>query len=144
MVRSNQIAGRTCDQDYCYVDFPTIIQAAGRNGYGGAETTQDATAAPAKTVDELAAEVIAGAWGNGAERQQRLEAAGYDYVAVQDAVNAILAPDEPQETTYTVQPGDTLWGIAQTYGTTVAALANHNAIADPGLIYAGQEIQIPR
>lgn len=43
-----------------------------------------------------------------------------------------------------MQPGDTLWGIAQTYGTTVAALANHNDIADPGLIYAGQEIKIPQ
>lgn len=105
------------------------------------EAPQEAPAAPAKTVEALAAEVIAGAWGNGAERQQRLEAAGY--VAVQGAVNAKLEPDEPQETIYTVQPGDTLWGIAQTYGTTVAALANHNDISDPGLIYAGQEIRIP-
>ena len=64
-------------------------------------------------------------------------------MAVQGAVNAKLEPDEPQETIYTVQPGDTLWGIAQTYSTTVAALANHNDIADPSLIYAGQEIRIP-
>ena len=64
-------------------------------------------------------------------------------MAVQGAVNAKLEPDEPQETIYTVQTGDTLWGIAQTYGTTVAALANHNDISDPGLIYAGQEIRIP-
>lgn len=91
----------------------------------------------------MASEVIAGAWGNGAERQQRLEAAGYDYAAVQGAVNAIMAPAAPQEATYTVQPGDTLWGIAQNYGTTVAALVNHNDIEDPGLIYAGQEIRIP-
>jgi len=33
MVRSNTVAGRVCDQDYCYVDFPAIIRAAGRNGY---------------------------------------------------------------------------------------------------------------
>lgn len=142
LVRSNQIAGYTCDQDYCYEDFPSIIKAAGRNGYG-IDAPQETPTAPAKTVDELAAEVIVGAWGNGAERQQRLEAAGYDYVAVQSAVNARLEPAAPAEEVYTVQAGDTLWGIAQQYGTTVAALANHNDIADPGLIYAGQEIRIP-
>ena len=142
LVRSNTVAGRVCDQDYCYADFPAVIRAAGRNGYGG-ETAAETPTAPDKSVSDLAAEVIAGAWGNGAERQQRLEAAGYDYAAVQGAVNAQLEPAAPQETTYTVQPGDTLWGIAQQYGTTVAALANHNDIADPGLIYAGQEIKIP-
>ncbi len=68
----------------------------------------------------------------------------YDYAAVQGAVNAQLEPAAPQETTYTVQPGDTLWGIAQQYGTTVAALANHNDITDTSLIYTGQEIRIPR
>lgn len=141
LVRSHTIAGHTCDQDYCYEDFPAIIKAAGKNGYG---TPQETPAAPVKTVDELAAEVIAGEWGNGAERQQRLEAAGYDYVAVQAAVNAKLEPEAPSEDVYTVQPGDTLWGIAQQYGTTVAALANHNDISNPSLIYAGQEIRIPR
>lgn len=143
LLRSNQIAGYTCDQDYCYTDFPAIIHAAGRNGYGGAETPQETPTAPAKTVDELAAEVIAGEWGNGAERQRRLEAAGYSYVDVQAAVNAKMEPEAPSEEVYTVQPGDTLWGIAQQYGTTVAALANHNDITDPSLIYAGQEIRIP-
>ena len=102
MVRSNTVAGRVCDQNYCYVDFPSIIRVAWRNGYGADEAPQEAPAAPAKTVEALAAEVFAGAWGNGAERQQRLEASGYDYVAVQGAVNAKLEPDEPQETTYTV------------------------------------------
>ena len=33
MVRSNTVAGRVCDQNYCYVDFPAIIRTAGRNGY---------------------------------------------------------------------------------------------------------------
>lgn len=42
---------------------------------------------PAKSVDEIATEVLAGKWGNNPERKQRLEAAGYDYNAVQAAVN---------------------------------------------------------
>lgn len=44
----------------------------------------------AKTVDELAREVIAGKWGNGTDRKNRLTAAGYDYSAVQKRVNELL------------------------------------------------------
>lgn len=43
-----------------------------------------------KTTDALAYEVIQGDWGNGEERKERLEAAGYDYVAVQQRVNELL------------------------------------------------------
>lgn len=43
-----------------------------------------------KSVDEVAKEVIAGKWGNGAERKKNLEAAGYDYNAVQKKVNQLL------------------------------------------------------
>ena len=43
-----------------------------------------------KTLDELAREVIAGKWGNGSERKQRLTAAGYDADAVQQRVNKLL------------------------------------------------------
>lgn len=45
---------------------------------------------PKKTVDELAREVIAGKWGNGNDRKNRLTAAGYDYSAVQKRVNELL------------------------------------------------------
>lgn len=55
--------------------------------------------APAKSVDEVAREVIRGEWGNGSGRRQRLEAAGYDYDTVQDRVNAILTGDEPEQPT---------------------------------------------
>lgn len=43
---------------------------------------------------------------------------------------------------YTVQSGDTLWGIAQRFGTTVSALAAANEIANPDLIYPGEVLQI--
>ena len=43
-----------------------------------------------KTIDTLAYEVIQGDWGNGEERKERLEAAGYDYDTVQQRVNEIL------------------------------------------------------
>lgn len=42
-----------------------------------------------KTMDALAYEVIQGEWGNGEERKERLEAAGYDYEVVQQRVNEL-------------------------------------------------------
>lgn len=43
-----------------------------------------------KTIEEIAKEVIAGKWGNGTKRKSNLEAAGYDYKAVQKRVNELL------------------------------------------------------
>ena len=45
---------------------------------------------------------------------------------------------------YTVQPGDTLWGLSREYGTTIEELARINHIANPNLIYVGQKLLIPR
>lgn len=41
-------------------------------------------------IETIAAEVIQGDWGNGEERRERLEQAGYDYDAVQARVNELL------------------------------------------------------
>lgn len=43
-----------------------------------------------KSVSDIAREVLGGRWGNGADRQKRLTAAGYSYSAVQKEVNRIL------------------------------------------------------
>lgn len=59
------------------------LQAAGFSAF---ITTE---AGAVKSVDELAREVLQGKWGNGAERKKRLEAAGYDYAAVQKKVNQL-------------------------------------------------------
>jgi hypothetical protein len=51
--------------------------------------------APAKkSLDTIAKECIAGKWGNGSERKQKLQAAGYDAAAVQDRVNELLAGEK--------------------------------------------------
>lgn len=42
-----------------------------------------------KSIDVIAAEVMAGKWGNGDARKQALIKAGYDYAAVQAAVNKL-------------------------------------------------------
>lgn len=59
------------------------LQAAGFSAFITTEEGAD------KSVDELAREVLQGKWGNGAERKKRLEAAGYDYAAVQKKVNQL-------------------------------------------------------
>ena len=48
------------------------------------------TPAPApvkKSNEEIATEVLAGKWGNGQDRKNRLTAAGYDYATIQNIVN---------------------------------------------------------
>ncbi len=46
-------------------------------------------------------------------------------------------------TTYIVQVGDTMFSIAQRYGTTVDAIAQANNIFNPWYIYVGQQLIIP-
>lgn len=43
-----------------------------------------------KTIDTIAYEVISGKWGNGTERKEKLEKAGYNYKEVQTLVNKII------------------------------------------------------
>lgn len=51
------------------------------------DTSPDTTT---KSVEEIAREVIAGKWGNGTDRKNRLQAAGYAYSAVQAKVGELL------------------------------------------------------
>lgn len=66
-----------------------------------------------KSEDEIAREIIAGKWGNGAERKQRLTEAGYNYDSVQALVNKYLNQTQP----FTANPApaaDTFIGIVNT------------------------------
>lgn len=47
-------------------------------------------------------------------------------------------------TTHTVEPGDTLIGIAARYRTTVGVIAARNEIRDHGLVIAGTRLSVPR
>lgn len=53
----------------------------------------------AKTISQVAQEVIAGKFGNGDARKARLIAVGYDYNAVQAEVNRILRGETASEPT---------------------------------------------
>lgn len=93
-----------------------------------------------KTNDEIAREVIAGKWGNGDDRKQRLTSAGYNYTVIQAIVNKLMGANKAVY--YTVRWGDTLSGIASRYGTTYQKLAQMNGISNPNKIYAGQRIRV--
>lgn len=55
-----------------------------------------------------------------------------------------VAPASANAIVYTVQTGDGLYRIAQTYGTTVdAILALNPEVTDPDLISPGQTLRIP-
>lgn len=62
------------------------------NGQVGGSAPAPAPQRP--SIDAVAQQVIAGAWGNGPERQARLQAAGYNYAEVQGRVNALLGIGE--------------------------------------------------
>lgn len=97
-----------------------------------------------KTIDEIAREVIAGKWGNGANRVTALNNAGYNYSEIQCRVNEIL--NAPKQATnpsiYIVKKGDTLSEIAKQYNTTVSKLVALNNIKNPNLIIVGQKLKL--
>ena len=94
-----------------------------------------------KSVDEVAHEVIAGTWGTGAYRKQKLQEAGYNYSEVQSRVNQILngsavqakAEEQPQSqpTAKKVTATEYATGfnksLAGTYKTTAALYMRNGA-----------------
>lgn len=80
----DRIGGYEVDGDICFKDYSN------------------------KTVDELADEVLAGKWDNGAERERLLTAAGYDYNVVQKRVNEKLYKKTVDEIAVEVIRGE--WG----------------------------------
>ena len=124
-----KVAGQIVDTNIAFVDFPTLI-----NGKKKKPEKKEK-----KTTDQIANEVIAGKWGNGETRKQKLTEAGYDYNTIQKRVNALI---KPAERYYKVQKGDTLSEIAKKHKTTVTKLKKANNIKDVNKIYAGQMIKI--
>lgn len=80
------------DMNYVYVDYPQMI-----NGTKEETAESETPATPVKSIEEIANEVIAGKWGNGKDRVNKLTAAGYDASAVQDKVNELLKPKKTIE-----------------------------------------------
>ena len=81
------------------------------------EKTNSVDTTPKFTTEEMVQKVINGEYGNGDERKQKLEAEGYDYRKIQNAVNKAIAT--PKQ----VSPAKSFdKNIAGTYEVTATAL----------------------
>ena len=57
-------------------------------------------------------------------------------------IDGVVSAQSSDDEYYTVQPGDTLSGIAERYGTSYQYLAYINGISDPNKIYVGDTIRV--
>ena len=95
-----KVATRTMKIDGRYIrgfiapNYAAIARALG----GETIPTENDPDTTTKSIEEIAKEVIAGKWGNGAERRARLQAAGYAYSTVQAKVNELLKAQAAPET----------------------------------------------
>ena len=145
------------DLDIGYVDYPSVIRSAGLNHLSGSAPAPSPSPEPNPSGGYITYVIQPGDTLSGI-------AARYGTtVSALAALNGISNPDKiyagntlkvPENGSggagssgngaryYTIQPGDTLSGIALRYGTTVSALASLNGISNPDKIYAGQTIRI--
>lgn len=125
------------------VDLNKMVQDIIQTGSTKPSTPSQPSTPAKKSNEEIANEVIAGKWGNGEDRKNRLTNAGYDYKTIQNIVNQKLGVStQPKVQYYTVVKGDNLTKIAKKYGTTVNQLVAWNNIKNPNLIYAGQKLRV--
>jgi LysM repeat protein len=67
--------------------------------------------------------------------------------AAEPTVAAAAAPEGESPRgplTYTVEPGDTLGGIAAQFGTSTDALIEANGLEDADTLYVGQQLTVPQ
>jgi lysozyme len=153
-IRTNRVAGQVCDQDYCYVDFPSIIKKGGFNGYGkNTPVTPTPQPAPApkpttttytvKAGDTLSG--IASRYGTTYQELARINGIADPnkiYPGQVLKINGTSSKPSSSAKTYTVKAGDTLSGIAAKFGTTYQKIARDNGIKNANLIYPGQVLVI--
>lgn len=53
-----------------------------------------------------------------------------------------IAESPPEAIIYTVMPGDTLYSVAQRFGTSVQNLVTFNYLDDPNMIFPGQRLVV--
>lgn len=93
MTVHRDFANKSCPGDYLMSKMPYIASEVNKLLGDSVDSTSsgvvNSSHAPTKTLEDIAKEVINGAWGNGSERKKRLEAAGYVYSVVQSKVNEL-------------------------------------------------------
>ena len=141
------------DLDIGYVDYPAAIKAAGLNHLDGNSPAPSPSPSPAPSPDYITYVIQPGDTLSGiAQRYGTTVSALSSLNGISNpdliyAGNTIRVPENGGSGSsgaqyYTIQPGDTLSGIAARFGTTVSALSALNGISDPDLIYAGNTIRV--
>lgn len=156
-IRGNKVAGVTTDQNYAVKDYPSIIKAAGLNGYpksGGGSTptpTPEPTPQPAPSTESTyvvkSGDTLSGIASKYGTTYQAL--AAYNGISNPNLIHpgqVIKIPGAnssgSSEEYYTVVSGDNLTRIANRYGTTVNQLVAWNGIKNPNLIHPGQRLRV--
>lgn len=85
-------SSKSCPGDYLYNRHGQIASEV--NALLGNESASKPVEAK-KSIEEIAKEVLAGKWGNGADRKKNLAAAGYDYDDIQAKVNELSGINKP-------------------------------------------------
>lgn len=153
LLRTNKVAGLVCDQNYMYVDYPSLIKKSGKNGYKtiqeGNKNENVASTNPNKniinyvvkkgdTLDELGKRF--GVNHETLAKINNISNANLIYpgqILKIDGSNAVNT-----EVYYTVKDGDTLSEIAKRFGMSYEKIVKLNNISNPNLIYPGQILKI--
>ncbi|MBQ8300278.1 MAG: N-acetylmuramoyl-L-alanine amidase [Clostridia bacterium] len=90
LTRHDMFANTNCPGKTLGGRFKELADTVNAQLDGKVEPTPS-TPSGSKSNEELADEVIAGKWGNGDDRKNRLNAAGYNYSAIQSIVNQKLS-----------------------------------------------------
>lgn len=98
MTVHRDFSATACPGDYLMSQMPYIADEVNKLLGSSVSGVVSSDPAPNKTLDEIANEVIRGDWGNGSERRERLEAAGYVYSAVQERVNELCGSPNSNNT----------------------------------------------
>ena len=88
--------------------------------------------------------IVNGGFNNYPKKQDSSSSTDSSVVVEKPVENVEKPEKKPDTVNYTIQPGDTLWGISKKYRTTVKKLKELNPqIENPDLIYAGDVINVP-
>ncbi len=140
-------AANGLSNDLVYVGQRLVIPTAGSEAPAPAQpvaaTGKLHTVGPGETLSAIALRYGVTSWA--LVQANNLASANLIYAGQQLVIpGGATAPGAPTAgaETYAVRPGDTLSGIAARFGTTAAALAAQNGLANPELIYVGQVLRL--
>ena len=142
-LRSNKIDNMVCDQDYSYLDYPSIIKKKKLNGYGNNSSNNDNsyiiyTVQKGDTLSDIAKK-----YGTSYQKIASDNGIINDNLIYSGQQLKIYTNSTPSnQIIYTVKKGDTLSSIAKKYGTSYQKIASNNGITNPNLIYPGQQLII--